>query len=252
MPTSTSADCYSLLELRQYTLHPFKRDVLIDLFEREFVESQEDEGMRVVGTFRDLDHPDRFVWLRGFSGMSERAGALHRFYSGPIWQMHRDAANGTMIDSDDVLLLRPARAGCGFPVDGRPLPPRSDVGIPSGLMEARVYYLDAIASQEQLARFDAIRPMLESAGAGLLAVLVTEAAKNNFPPLPVREDEPVIAWFAQFRDREAYDRYRAALAVSPQWQRFEGALLRAAPRRPDVLLLAPTARSRLPYWMPQP
>src|SRR5260221_1278098 len=72
-----------VLELRQYTLHPGKRDVLIDLFDREFVESQEALGMKVIGQFRDLDNPNRFVWLRGFRDMPSRAQALKDFYGGP-------------------------------------------------------------------------------------------------------------------------------------------------------------------------
>ena len=59
------------------------RDVLIELFEREFVETQEALGMTLVGQFRDLDNPDRFVWLRGFSDMMTRAQALQEFYGGP-------------------------------------------------------------------------------------------------------------------------------------------------------------------------
>src|SRR5450432_2088836 len=84
---------------------PGLRDVLIELFEREFIESQEALGMTLVGQFRDLDNPDRFVWLRGFADMTIRAQALEAFYSGPIWRAHRAAANETMIDSDNVLLL---------------------------------------------------------------------------------------------------------------------------------------------------
>ena len=95
-----------VFELRQYTLHPGRRDTLIDLFEREFIETQEARGMRVLGQFRDLDDPDRFVWFRGFPDMDRRKEALTAFYSGPVWRTHRDAANATMIDSDDVLLLR--------------------------------------------------------------------------------------------------------------------------------------------------
>jgi hypothetical protein len=53
--------CCPIAELRQYTLHPGKRDVLIELFDREFIESQEAVGMRIIGQFRDLDNPDRFV-----------------------------------------------------------------------------------------------------------------------------------------------------------------------------------------------
>ena len=100
--------CYPIVELRQYTLHPGKRDVLIDLFDREFVESQEALGMKVIGQFRDLDNPNRFVWLRGFRDMPSRAQALKDFYGGPVWKEHREAANATMIDSSNVLLLRPA------------------------------------------------------------------------------------------------------------------------------------------------
>ena len=65
--------CCPVLELRQYTLRPGMRDVLIELFEREFVESQEALGMTLVGQFRDLDDPNRFVWLRGFADMTTRA-----------------------------------------------------------------------------------------------------------------------------------------------------------------------------------
>src|SRR2546430_190343 len=38
-PSNSSTEtCCPIVELRQYTLHPGKRDVLIDLFDREFVE----------------------------------------------------------------------------------------------------------------------------------------------------------------------------------------------------------------------
>ena len=56
-----------IVELRQYTLHPGKRDTLIELFDREFVETQEAVGIQVIGQFRNLDDPDQFVWLRGLN-----------------------------------------------------------------------------------------------------------------------------------------------------------------------------------------
>ena len=48
MPT-----CCPVLELRRYTVHPGTRDTLVRLFDREFVETQEAVGMRIVGQFRD-------------------------------------------------------------------------------------------------------------------------------------------------------------------------------------------------------
>src|SRR5919199_1692664 len=88
-----------VLELRQYTLHPGRRDELIELFDREFVESQEAVGAQVLGQFRDLDDQDRFVWLRGFADMATRGRALPAFYGGPVWREHSAKANATMIDS---------------------------------------------------------------------------------------------------------------------------------------------------------
>src|SRR4051812_16423751 len=115
----------AVLELRQYTLHPGQRDVLIELFEREFVESQEAVGIELIGTFRDLDRPDRFVWIRGFPDMRSRAASLQAFYGGPVWAAHREAANATMIDSDNVLLLRPVTPDAGF---SKPSIPRAPIG----------------------------------------------------------------------------------------------------------------------------
>ncbi|TYC11276.1 hypothetical protein FXF65_30225 [Actinomadura syzygii] len=44
--------------------------------DREFVESQEAVGMRVIGQFHDEDDPNRYVWLRGFRDMEARKAAL--------------------------------------------------------------------------------------------------------------------------------------------------------------------------------
>ena len=68
--------CCPVVELRQYTLVPGARETLIELFEREFIETQEATGMTVIGQFRDLNNPDRFVWLRGFSDMDAWAMQL--------------------------------------------------------------------------------------------------------------------------------------------------------------------------------
>src|SRR5215471_6117347 len=105
----------SVVELRQYTLHDGARERLVRLFENEFIESQQALGIRVIGPFHDLEDPNRFVWLRGFPDMNERRRMLSAFYEGSIWLAHRDAANGTMIDSDNVLLLRPTHTRLANP-----------------------------------------------------------------------------------------------------------------------------------------
>jgi len=96
--------------------------------------------MRIIGQFRDLDNPDRFVWLRGFPDMATRGRALQAFYGGPVWKAHRDVANATMIDSDNVLLLRPARTISGFQLgDGHRHPPGMN-SLPEEILIATIYY----------------------------------------------------------------------------------------------------------------
>src|SRR5260221_4099532 len=113
-----------VVELRQYTLHPGQRDVLIELFERAFIEAQEAVGATVIGQFRDLEDPSRFVWLRGFPDMGKRLAALQAFYGGAGWEEKRAAANATLVDSHKEVLLHPPQPTSGiFPVSrNSPLP----------------------------------------------------------------------------------------------------------------------------------
>ena len=229
---------FPLVELRQYRNRPGKRDALIDLFEREFVESQEAVGMKVIGTFRQPTQPDHFVWLRGFTDMETRATGLNAFYFGPVWQAHREAANATIDDSDNVLLLREARPGSGFAGDDSPRPAPGAAASSGGPVVAVVDYpKDEAAYAAAFAR--RIRPRLAAAGAPVIAEFVREKAANDFPRLPVRENETVFVWFVKFGDRAACDRVRAQLDAIGRSQ--EALLVKPS----DVLVLEPTPRSQL-------
>ena len=145
----------NIVELRQYTLRGGRRDELIRLFEREFIGPQDAAGARVLGTFRDLDDPDRFVWLRGFESMAARAAALNAFYTGPVWRAHGKAANATMVDSDNVLLLRPAATDRGL---ADIAPERRQT---PGILTADIHYLGAAEPEAFAAFFDTVlRPRL--------------------------------------------------------------------------------------------
>jgi hypothetical protein len=230
-----------VVELRQYTLHPGKRDVLIDLFDREFIESQEELGMTVIGQFRDVDDADRFVWLRGFHDMASRAQGLAAFYGGPVWKEHRAVANSTMIDSDNVLLLRPARLGSGFPRSAEPRPPRDSTGNGTGLVLATIYALDAPPDCDVVDDFSRrLTASLVDAGGALQALFVTEPSPNNYPTLPVREHENVFAWFAGFPDAAAGLRWSPDVALEKTWADDPG--LTGSPQRMRII---PTVRSGL-------
>lgn len=218
--------CCPIVELRQYTLFPGKRDVLIDLFDREFVESQEALGAKVIGQFRDAGDANRFVWLRGFADMGSRAGALQAFYGGPVWKRHRETANTTMVDSDNVLLLRPARLASGFCLDGVERAPIGANDVPGKPVFATIYSFDAAVAPDFVDYFEqSLIPASTKAGARILAYFVTENAKNNFPALPVREGENVFVCFSTGEIDK----------VDP----------RGTSQVPEVLKLEPTGRSLL-------
>ncbi len=235
-----------VVELRQYTLHPERRDGFIDLFDRNFVESQEALGMKVIGQFRDLDEPSRFVWLRGFSDMAARTQALTAFYDGALWKSLRDSANASIIDNDNVLLLHPAHAGAGFTLGnaGRPAPGAAGTG--KGLVIGTIYHVDAAKEAEFIDFFDAkVSPLLSAAGGAVLAEFVCEKSANTFPRLPVREGEHVFVWFSTFQNAAAYERFKIDLRKSPAWRDTVGVELTSRIREPQVLRLAPSARSLL-------
>jgi hypothetical protein len=199
----------TVFELRHYTLHPGRRDELIALFEREFIEPQEEAGITLPGLFTDLDRPDRFIWLRSFADMAARPGALARFYGGPVWQAHRNAANATMIDSDDVLLLQ-----------GEMLP-----GARNGQLFLCV---DCVTEAE--AEIEAA--LTANLDGEIVGRWITDATPNNFSRLPVREGERHAVWLLR-------------LSQSPDLAVLASALTPLTKTEPRLLRLQPTARSAL-------
>ncbi|WP_116052076.1 NIPSNAP family protein [Amycolatopsis palatopharyngis] len=236
----------SVVELRQYTLRPGRRDDLVDLFDREFLESQEAVGARIIGQFRDLRDPDRFVWLRGFADMDTRKSALGGFYGGEVWRANRTAANDTMVDSDDVLLLRPLGENTGF--GGLPARPQAGSASPPGsVVLATIYQLPRPVDAEFRAFFEQrVAPLMAESGALPVGAFETEPAENNFPALPVRAGVNVLVWFAILPGEQAHRAHLAKLESSPVWtDSVLPELIRSLAVAPQHLLLAPTARSAL-------
>jgi len=237
--------CCAIVELRQYTLYPGKRDSLIWLFEEKFIESQQDVGIEVVAQFHDINDANRFVWIRGFDGMEARLKALTDFYYGPVWQAHRNQANPMLYDNDNVLLLHPATVGSGFVVDAGKRPARGDRPARDTFVVGTIYYFEHQVSEAFVAQFEhELKPLFENGGARVLASYVSEKGKNTFERLPVREQDNVFVWFASFTDRQAYERYIDALAHDERWSgELFAKLNKMLHKPPETLMLQPTARS---------
>jgi hypothetical protein len=162
-----------------------------------------------------------------------RYTALNGFYTGPVWQAHRDAARETMIDTDNVLELRPltgAVPAVRQPVGG---------GAASSLILATIHF-PAPGADEALARHfgEEVAPQLRDIQAAPLATFATNHAPNSYPNLPVR-DETVFVTLTQFASVEAYAAREGAL------RRIEGPLNHHLVKPTEFRRLQPTARSPL-------
>jgi hypothetical protein len=227
-----------VFELRQYTLYGGRRDTLISIFEQNFIEPQDAAGAHVYGTFRDLDDPDRFVWIRGFQDMPARQRALEAFYGGPVWKTHKSDANATMVDSDNVLLLRPSSHGQGLPL--HQLEQNAD-----GVYGATIYYIGDVDSVQFADFFDrTVFPLISAAGVHPIARFVTEELPNNFPRLPVRDHDRVFLWLARWTSLKEHDEFLAHFRSLSGWRDSAPAsVLPALTRKPEQLRLIPTNRS---------
>lgn len=221
----------AVVELRQYTFHPRQRKHLIELFEQHFLAAQEACGAQVLGHFCDFDDPDRFVWLRGFHDMAQRKEALEAFYDGETWKVHRDEVSEMILDFANVLLLRPLSLA---PVQSGGMDDTAIVGATIWPLTKTV----TDSSARTLARD--LSSVLTQAGAQPLATFVTEPSANNFPRLPVREEEYVLALFARFDGLHSSADSRAAFESLKAWASDRPL---AAPLQ--VLRLEPCTFSRL-------
>ena len=116
--------------------------------------------------------------------MPSRAQALKDFYGGPVWKAHRQAANATMIDSDNVLLLHPATPPSGFSLGNKERPRAGSNETRSELIVATIYYFDAPVDAAFVQFFEkSVKPVVADSGATVLAYFVTEHSENTFPAL---------------------------------------------------------------------
>jgi hypothetical protein len=238
-----SPDICRVFELRRYALKRGQRDTLIDLFDREFVETQEAVGMCILGQFRDLDEPDSFVWMRGFTDMETRKEALESFYGGPVWKQHGPAANATMIDSDNVLLLQPV-SPLHCDISRRAVP-----GVTSearGLLAITIWPLTQAGTDEVPLLFRrVVEPALRGAAITVLATYITDRSENTFPALPVREDRTVFVWMAMFHDEVDHAQHVRELEESSSWRDASQTLAAHRAGDEEVIRLRPTARSAI-------
>jgi hypothetical protein len=145
-----------------------------------------------------------------------------------------------MIDSDNVLLLRPARSDSGFRLENLKRPSLGSKEGSNALIVSTIYYLNRTAQDNciQLVERELV-PRLTKAGGSIVGMFVTEDHPNTFPALPVREGENVFLSFARFANRQAYDEFAGSNSV----HEFEASA--HIKGKSETVLLVPTSRSLL-------
>ena len=104
-----------IVEVRSYRIKPGRRDEFIEFFETRAVPALRAHGMKILGPLLDLENPNKFVWLRSFPSLDERARMKDAFYEGPVWKNELESIAMPMLESYDVILCETSR---GYVCDG--------------------------------------------------------------------------------------------------------------------------------------
>lgn len=236
---------YEVIEFRRYTIKDGERERFASRFESFFPEAIQQTGAIVAGEFLERANRSMFTWIRCFRDLDDRARLNGELYGGPVWKEHRSRMNELIVDSDNVLLLRPVDAERGVPI----LPavdPATERSV-QGVVAAQVFAIKPealkIFSQQPEASFANYR----EAGVRETAVLVTLDVSNNFPQLPIRTDGPYLVWLGILRHNETFEHRFPPLAERAAQSLSAAGLLRGAP---ELIILDPAPRSRM-RWLPE-
>lgn len=239
MQQARHAPDFGVVEFRRYIIRETQRPRFGAYFDSYFPEAFEQLGAIAFGQFLERGN-QHFTWLRGFRDMDARATVNSAFYYGPVWRQHKAVMNGLMLDSDDVLLLRPLDAQHGVTV----LPtvdPLAESDGAQGIAVAMLFPLEGDTADTFARQARAAFDVWRTCGVREAGLLATLHAANNFPQLPIRTDGSWLVWLGIARDDAMLERLRLLQQLALPALMATG-LLRAAP---ECVVMDPTRRSRL-------
>jgi hypothetical protein len=239
---------FPVIEFRRYTIREGERQHFAQYFESYFPEAFEQLGALAIGHFLERKNRMGFTWMRAFHSMDDRAKINANFYYGPLWREHAVTMNKLIVDSDNVLLLRPLRPERGVTI----LPAVDPVSEPNGaqgVVVAEIFAIKPNAVDEFARTAEPTFAGYRKAGVREAGVLVTLEASNNFPQLPIRTDGPYLVWLGIASDDKKLETVFSPLAEGSSKSLFATDLLRA---EPEIVILDPTKRSRLRWIVEAP
>src|SRR5258707_6239492 len=144
-------------------------------------------GAIAFGQFFEGRNPVAFTWLRGFKNTDARAIINAGFYYGPLWKEHSSTMNNLMVDSDNVLLLRPLTPERGIPVLPSVDPVKEGRGA-KGVVVAEIFAVKPESVDTFAQRAEATFASYRAADARDAGVLVTLDDPHIYYTMPQRTD----------------------------------------------------------------
>lgn len=184
----------NVIELRNYLLKPGKRDEFIQYFKDHFVESQHEMGAYTPGLFRIKNEDNRFFWIRGFDNMKQRSRFLPAFYGGEVWGQFGPAANDMMLEWHNVYLIKP-------------LTENKEAFSQNKGFFVIDYYKAKDNQRSKLIDFFSKEyiSFLNEQNIKSITLWVSEMAENDFPRLPVYQDENLLIVITEFNNEAEYE-----------------------------------------------
>jgi hypothetical protein len=232
---------FQVLEFRRYTIKEGEREHFAQYFDAYFPEALQQLGTIVAGDFFERKNSSGFTWIRGFHTLEDRAVLNAQFYAGSVWKEHKKTMNDLIVDSDNVMLLRPLSPERGIPI----LPSIDPIVEANGVQGIVVAQIFAVKADSVEAFAKAAEPTFASyraAGVREAGVLVTLDVPNNYPQLPIRTDGPFLVWLGVLKDKQMLENEFNPLAERSLQSLSATSLIRGAP---ESVVLDPTRRSRL-------
>lgn len=94
-----------IVEMRTYQTKPGMRAQFLDLFRAKSIPEHRRLGMPIVGPLLDVEHPDRFFFMRGFTRQDTREATKATFYDGHLWKEQLEEAMLPMLEHYDVVVV---------------------------------------------------------------------------------------------------------------------------------------------------
>lgn len=233
---------FQVIEFRRYTITPGGQQDFASYFQSYFPEAFEQLGAIAFGQFTERGNPASFTWLRGFKNLEGRAIVNSAFYYGPLWKEHKATLNALIVDSDNVMLMRPLRPVTVLPA----VDPVKECNGAHGVVVAQIFALKNGAGAEAFAQqAESAFASYRAAGAREAGMLATLDIPNNFPQLPVRTDGTYVAWIGVVKDNDVLER-QLRPAIGRAAAAFDKTGMLRSP--PELLILDPASRSRL-RWL---